>query len=131
HRRPGRDAGATRQGGPAAARAGPRLEAPLQPPALLGKRRRERPRDRGGRQPPRLPAVDERRGAAARPPRHELQLAERRARRAELLERWDLAALARYAMRDTRFRHIVRTRLKRVRWSAPTFAKEYVNNNLL
>ena len=44
---------------------------------------------------------------------------------------WDLAALARYAMRDTRFRHIVRTRLKRVRWSAPTFAKEYVNNNLL
>ena len=44
---------------------------------------------------------------------------------------WDLAALARYAMRDARFRRIVRTRLKRVSWSAPTFAKEYVNNNLL
>jgi D-alanyl-D-alanine carboxypeptidase (penicillin-binding protein 5/6) len=44
---------------------------------------------------------------------------------------WDLAALARYAMRDARFRRIVRTKLKRVRWSAPTYAKEYLNNNLL
>ena len=44
---------------------------------------------------------------------------------------WDLAALARYAMRDARFRRIVRTRVKRVPWSAPTFEKEYVNNNLL
>jgi D-alanyl-D-alanine carboxypeptidase len=44
---------------------------------------------------------------------------------------WDLAALTRYAMRDARFRRIVRTRFKRVRWSAPTFAKEYVNKNLL
>ena len=44
---------------------------------------------------------------------------------------WDLAALARYAMRDARFRRIVRTRCKRVPWSAPTFAKEYVNKNLL
>jgi serine-type D-Ala-D-Ala carboxypeptidase (penicillin-binding protein 5/6) len=44
---------------------------------------------------------------------------------------WDLAALTRYAMRDSRFRRIVRTRFKRVRWSAPTYAKEYVNKNLL
>jgi serine-type D-Ala-D-Ala carboxypeptidase (penicillin-binding protein 5/6) len=44
---------------------------------------------------------------------------------------WDLAALARYAMRDARFRRIVRTRVKRVSWSAPTYAKEYVNKNLL
>jgi serine-type D-Ala-D-Ala carboxypeptidase (penicillin-binding protein 5/6) len=44
---------------------------------------------------------------------------------------WDLAALTRYAMRDSRFRRIVRTRFKRVSWSAPTYAKEYVNKNLL
>ena len=44
---------------------------------------------------------------------------------------WDLAALARYALRDARFRRIVRTQIKRVRWNAPTYAKEYVNNNLL
>ena len=44
---------------------------------------------------------------------------------------WDLAALTRYAMRDARFRRIVRTRFKRVGWSAPTYAKEYVNKNLL
>jgi serine-type D-Ala-D-Ala carboxypeptidase (penicillin-binding protein 5/6) len=43
----------------------------------------------------------------------------------------DLAALTRYALRDARFRRIVRTRFKRVRWSAPTYAKEYVNKNLL
>ena len=42
---------------------------------------------------------------------------------------WDLAALTRYALRDARFRRIVRTRFKRVRWSAPTYAKEYVNKN--
>jgi D-alanyl-D-alanine carboxypeptidase len=44
---------------------------------------------------------------------------------------WDLAALARYAMRDARFREIVRTRIKRVRWAAPTFGKVYVNRNRL
>jgi D-alanyl-D-alanine carboxypeptidase len=44
---------------------------------------------------------------------------------------WDLAALTRVAMRNARFDAIVRTRLKRVPWSAPTFAKEYVNKNLL
>ena len=44
---------------------------------------------------------------------------------------WDLAALTRYAMRDAKFRRIVHTRFKRVSWSAPTFAKEYVNKNLL
>jgi serine-type D-Ala-D-Ala carboxypeptidase (penicillin-binding protein 5/6) len=42
---------------------------------------------------------------------------------------WDLAALARYAMRDGRFRAIVRTRVKRVRWAAPTYGKIYVNRN--
>lgn len=44
---------------------------------------------------------------------------------------WDLAALTRYALRDPRFRRIVRTRVKRVSWSAPTYAKEYLNKNLL
>ena len=44
---------------------------------------------------------------------------------------WDLAALTRVAMRDPRFRAIVRTRVKHVSWSAPTYAKIYVNNNRL
>jgi D-alanyl-D-alanine carboxypeptidase len=44
---------------------------------------------------------------------------------------WDLAALARYAFRDHRFRKVVGTRIARVRWSAPTFAKVYVNKNQL
>ena len=44
---------------------------------------------------------------------------------------WDLAALTRVALRDARFREIVRTRRIRVRWSPPTFAKDYVNKNRL
>jgi len=44
---------------------------------------------------------------------------------------WDLAALTRVAMRNPRFRTIVRTRVKHVTWNAPTFAKIYVNNNRL
>jgi D-alanyl-D-alanine carboxypeptidase (penicillin-binding protein 5/6) len=44
---------------------------------------------------------------------------------------WDLAALARYALRDPRFRKTVATRIARVKWSAPTFAKVYVNKNQL
>jgi D-alanyl-D-alanine carboxypeptidase (penicillin-binding protein 5/6) len=44
---------------------------------------------------------------------------------------WDLAALARYAMRDARFRKTVATKIARVRWSAPTFGKVYVNKNQL
>src|ERR671935_1085979 len=44
---------------------------------------------------------------------------------------WDLAALTRYALRDPRFRRIVRTRIKRVSWSPPTYAKEYLNKNAL
>jgi serine-type D-Ala-D-Ala carboxypeptidase (penicillin-binding protein 5/6) len=44
---------------------------------------------------------------------------------------WDLAALARYAMRDSRFRRIVSTRIARLKWSAPTFDKVYVNKNQL
>jgi serine-type D-Ala-D-Ala carboxypeptidase (penicillin-binding protein 5/6) len=44
---------------------------------------------------------------------------------------WDLAALTRVALRNPRFRTIVRTRVKHVAWSAPTFAKIYVNNNRL
>ncbi len=43
----------------------------------------------------------------------------------------DLAALARYAMAIPRFRAIVRTRIAHVKWSAPTFAKTYVNKNQL
>jgi serine-type D-Ala-D-Ala carboxypeptidase (penicillin-binding protein 5/6) len=44
---------------------------------------------------------------------------------------WDLASLARYALRDDRFRKIVRTRIKRVPWPPPTFSKIYVNKNAL
>jgi D-alanyl-D-alanine carboxypeptidase len=44
---------------------------------------------------------------------------------------WDLAALTRVALRDPRFRAIVRTRSIRVAWAPPTFAKEYVNKNRL
>lgn len=44
---------------------------------------------------------------------------------------WDLAALTRVAMRNARFRRIVRTRIEHVKWSAPTYAKIYVNNNRL
>jgi D-alanyl-D-alanine carboxypeptidase len=44
---------------------------------------------------------------------------------------WDLAALTRVALRNARFRHIVRTKVMHVPWAAPTFAKIYVNNNRL
>src|SRR5919204_565560 len=44
---------------------------------------------------------------------------------------WDLAALTRYALRDPRFRKTVATKIAHVRWSAPTFAKVYVNKNQL
>jgi D-alanyl-D-alanine carboxypeptidase len=44
---------------------------------------------------------------------------------------WDLAALTRVAMRNPRFRQIVRTPRKQVAWAAPTFSKIYVNNNRL
>jgi serine-type D-Ala-D-Ala carboxypeptidase (penicillin-binding protein 5/6) len=44
---------------------------------------------------------------------------------------WDLAALTRVALRDRRFRAVVRTRFIRIRWGPPTFAKEYVNKNVL
>ncbi|HEY2937366.1 MAG TPA: hypothetical protein VGJ25_12255 [Gaiellaceae bacterium] len=44
---------------------------------------------------------------------------------------WDLAALGRYALRDARFRRIVRTRRTEVSWAAPTYSKVYVNKNRL
>ena len=44
---------------------------------------------------------------------------------------WDLAALARYALRDPRFRKVVATRIARVKWAAPTYGKVYVNKNQL
>jgi len=44
---------------------------------------------------------------------------------------WDMASLARYAMWNARFRAVVRTRVKRVPWAAPTYAKIYVNHNHL
>ena len=44
---------------------------------------------------------------------------------------WDLAALTRVAMRNARFRQIVRTHVKHVSWAAPTFSKIYINNNRL
>jgi D-alanyl-D-alanine carboxypeptidase (penicillin-binding protein 5/6) len=44
---------------------------------------------------------------------------------------WDLAALTRYALWNPRFRAIVRTRVKHVRWPAPTYEKIFVNKNHL
>ena len=44
---------------------------------------------------------------------------------------WDLAALTRVALRDARFRAIVRRRIAHIPWSAPTYEKVYVNKNPL
>jgi serine-type D-Ala-D-Ala carboxypeptidase (penicillin-binding protein 5/6) len=44
---------------------------------------------------------------------------------------WDLAALTRVALRNERFRSIVRTKVKHVGWAAPTYSKIYINNNRL
>lgn len=44
---------------------------------------------------------------------------------------WDLAALTRVAMRNDRFRAIVRRRRIEVPWSAPTYSKIYLNKNRL
>jgi len=44
---------------------------------------------------------------------------------------WDLAALTRVALRNPRFRAVVRTHIKRVPWSPPFSSKLYVNKNLL
>jgi serine-type D-Ala-D-Ala carboxypeptidase (penicillin-binding protein 5/6) len=44
---------------------------------------------------------------------------------------WDLAALTRVALRNERFDQIVRTKIIHVPWSAPTYSKVYVNNNLM
>ncbi|HEX6699366.1 MAG TPA: D-alanyl-D-alanine carboxypeptidase family protein [Gaiellaceae bacterium] len=49
--------------------------------------------------------------------------------RANFSTAWDMAALTRYALRNPRFRSIVRTRIKHVPWAAPTFEKIYVNKN--
>jgi D-alanyl-D-alanine carboxypeptidase len=44
---------------------------------------------------------------------------------------YDLAALARYAMAMPRFRAITRIHIAHVKWAKPTYAKTYVNKNLL
>ena len=44
---------------------------------------------------------------------------------------WDLAALTRVALRNPRFRQVVRARIVHVPWSAPTYEKVYVNKNPL
>jgi len=44
---------------------------------------------------------------------------------------WDIAALSRVALRNERFDRIVRTKMIQVPWSAPTYSKIYVNNNLM
>ena len=44
---------------------------------------------------------------------------------------YDLAALTRYALRNPRFRKIVRTKIVHVKWAAPINSKIYVNNNSL
>ena len=42
-----------------------------------------------------------------------------------------MAALARYAMWNPRFRAVVRTKVKHVPWAAPTYEKIYENKNHL
>jgi D-alanyl-D-alanine carboxypeptidase len=44
---------------------------------------------------------------------------------------WDLAGLARYALWSSRFRAIVRTRVKHVPWALPVGEKIFVNKNHL
>ena len=44
---------------------------------------------------------------------------------------WDLAALTRYALRNPRFRSLVRTKRIQVSWARPTNSKIYLNNNWL
>src|SRR6266487_2187346 len=44
---------------------------------------------------------------------------------------YDLAALARYAMAIPRFRATTRTHIAHVKWAKPTYAKTYINKNLL
>jgi len=44
---------------------------------------------------------------------------------------WDLAGLTRVALREARFRAIVRKRIAHIAWSAPTYRKVYVNKNPL
>ena len=44
---------------------------------------------------------------------------------------WDMAALTRVALRNERFDRLVRTKIIHVPWSAPTYSKVYVNNNLM
>lgn len=44
---------------------------------------------------------------------------------------WDMTALTRVALRNERFDKIVRTKTIHVPWSAPTYSKIYVNNNLM
>jgi len=44
---------------------------------------------------------------------------------------YDLAALTRFALRNPRFRKIVRTKVVHVKWAAPTYSKIYINNNSL
>jgi D-alanyl-D-alanine carboxypeptidase (penicillin-binding protein 5/6) len=44
---------------------------------------------------------------------------------------YDLAALARYAMAIPRFGAFTRTHIAHVKWAKPTYAKTYVNKNLL
>jgi D-alanyl-D-alanine carboxypeptidase (penicillin-binding protein 5/6) len=44
---------------------------------------------------------------------------------------WDIAALSRVALRNARFDRVVRTKIIHVAWSAPTYSKVYVNNNLM
>ncbi len=41
----------------------------------------------------------------------------------------DLAALTRYTLRNATFRAIVKTKVKRLSWPAPTYSKVYVNRN--
>ena len=42
-----------------------------------------------------------------------------------------MAALARVALQNERFDKIVRTKEIHVPWSAPTYSKIYINNNLM
>ena len=75
--------------------------------------------------------TDEREGTGARTEEHALPSPSGLIDKGNYSTAWDMAALARYAMWNPRFRAVVRTHIKRVPWSAPTYAKVYVNKNQL
>ena len=93
---------------------------------------RSRSRSRAPAAARRFIAADEREGARARHARHALLDAERRGRPRQLLDRLGHGrARPLRAAEPALPRGRRDTRVKRVKWSAPTYAKVYVNKNQL